>query len=73
LGSTLNTKYNATHYTKNSTKLNTKNPSTDQKKVYLLLVNEMLEFSGYPWTVIPVKTRNEYLAALEKASESRDL
>jgi Fic family protein len=32
------------------------------------LMNTMLASGGYPWTVIPVEERNEYLAALEKAS-----
>lgn len=28
---------------------------------------------GYPWTVIPVKKRDEYMAALEKASVNNDI
>jgi fido (protein-threonine AMPylation protein) len=32
------------------------------------LMNTMLASGGYPWTVIPVEERNEYMAALEEAS-----
>ncbi|MFC4726450.1 Fic family protein [Glycocaulis abyssi] len=32
------------------------------------LMNVMLAGGGYPWTVIPVGRRNEYMAALEQAS-----
>lgn len=32
------------------------------------LMNVMLASGGYPWTVIPVERRNEYLNALEEAS-----
>ncbi len=28
----------------------------------------MLASGGYPWTVIPVEQRDEYMAALERAS-----
>jgi len=30
--------------------------------------NVMLASGGYPWTVIPLETRNEYMATLEEAS-----
>lgn len=32
------------------------------------LMNVMLASGGYPWTVIPVKRRSDYMAALEQAS-----
>ena len=32
------------------------------------LMNVMLASAGYPWTVIPIKTRNKYMTALEEAS-----
>lgn len=32
------------------------------------LMNVMLASGGYPWTVVPVDRRNDYMAALEKAS-----
>lgn len=30
-------------------------------------MNHMLASGGYPWTVIPVEKRNEYMEALEQA------
>ena len=32
------------------------------------LMNVMLASGGYPWTVVPVERREDYMAALEKAS-----
>ena len=32
------------------------------------MLNVMLASGGYPWTVIPVEERKDYMAALEKAS-----
>ncbi len=32
------------------------------------IMNLMLASGGYPWTVIPVQQRNEYMKALEEAS-----
>ncbi len=32
------------------------------------LMNVMFASGGYPWTVVPVKRRDDYMAALEKAS-----
>jgi len=32
------------------------------------LTNVMLASGGYPWTVVPVQSRDEYMAALEQAS-----
>lgn len=37
------------------------------------LMNVMLASGGYPWTVIPVEKRAEYMAALEKASVESDI
>jgi hypothetical protein len=38
-----------------------------------LLMNVMLASGGYPWTVIPLKTRNDYMAALEEASVRKNI
>jgi Fic family protein len=37
------------------------------------LMNTMLASGGYPWTVIPVEERNEYMAALEEASVGQNI
>jgi hypothetical protein len=37
------------------------------------LFNTMLASGGYPWIVIPVDKRKEYMAALEKASVGQDI
>jgi Fic family protein len=37
------------------------------------LMNVMLAAGGYPWTVIPLEKRDEYMAALEKASVEQDI
>lgn len=37
------------------------------------LMNVMLAAGGYPWIVVPVEERNEYLAALEAASVGRNI
>jgi hypothetical protein len=37
------------------------------------LLNVMLASGGYPWTVIPVQMREEYMEALEKASVGKDI
>jgi hypothetical protein len=37
------------------------------------LMNVMLAGGGYPWTVIPLETRNEYMAALEEASVRKNI
>lgn len=38
-----------------------------------LLMNAMLASDGYPWTVIPVERRDDYMAALEAASTGHDV
>jgi hypothetical protein len=38
-----------------------------------LLMNTMLAAGGYPWTIIPVERRSEYMAALEAASVNQDI
>lgn len=37
------------------------------------LMNVMLASGGYPWTVIPVEKRDDYLTALEKASVNQEI
>ncbi len=37
------------------------------------LMNVMLASGGYPWTVVPVERRNDYMKALEKASVGQDI
>lgn len=37
-------------------------------RVGRFLMNVMLASGGYPWTVVPVRGRDDYMAALEKAS-----
>ncbi|HEV3413891.1 MAG TPA: Fic family protein [Puia sp.] len=37
------------------------------------LMNAMLASGGYPWTIIPVERRDEYMRALEKASVGNDI
>ncbi|MDP3666512.1 MAG: Fic family protein, partial [Sediminibacterium sp.] len=37
------------------------------------LMNAMLASGGYPWTVIPVEVRDEYMQALESASVDQDI
>jgi len=37
------------------------------------LMNTMMASGGYPWTIIPVEKRNEYMAALESASVDQDI
>jgi fido (protein-threonine AMPylation protein) len=37
------------------------------------LMNAMLASGGYPWTVVPLKERNAYMAALEEASVRQNI
>ena len=37
------------------------------------LMNSMLVSGGYPWTVIPVEERDQYMSALESASVNQDI
>jgi Fic family protein len=37
------------------------------------LMNVMLAAGGYPWTVIPLEKRDDYLDALESASVEQDI
>ncbi|MEH0022898.1 MAG: Fic family protein [Desulfobacter sp.] len=37
------------------------------------LMNTLLAAGGYPWTIIPVEARNEYISALEAASVGKDI
>jgi len=42
-------------------------------RIARFLMNTMLASGGYPWTVIPVDKRENYMAALEKASVDQDI
>jgi hypothetical protein len=37
------------------------------------IMNLMMASGGYPWTVVPVERRNEYMQALESASVQQDI
>lgn len=37
------------------------------------LMNAMLASGGYPWTIVPLERRDEYMAALESASVGQDI
>ena len=37
------------------------------------LMNVMLAAGGYPWTIIPLEQRDDYMAALESASAQQDI
>jgi Fic family protein len=37
------------------------------------LMNVMMASGGYPWTVIPVEDRNQYMHSLERASVGEDI
>ena len=37
------------------------------------LMNVMLASGGYPWTIIPLERRNDYMTALEAASVRQDI
>ena len=37
------------------------------------IMNLMMASGGYPWTVVPVERRNEYMQALEAASVQQDI
>ena len=37
------------------------------------LMNAMMASGGYPWTIVPVTVRNEYLASLEQASVRQNI
>ena len=37
------------------------------------LMNVMLASGGYPWTIIPVERRDDYMGALESASVKQDI
>ncbi|KJS07855.1 MAG: hypothetical protein VR73_07740 [Gammaproteobacteria bacterium BRH_c0] len=37
------------------------------------LMNAMMASGGYPWTIIPVEKRSEYMSALEAASVEQDI
>lgn len=37
------------------------------------LMNVMMASGGYPWTIVPLERRNEYMAALEQASVAQNI
>lgn len=37
------------------------------------LLNAMLASGGYPWTIVPLDRREQYMKALEKASVNGDI
>ena len=37
------------------------------------IMNLMMASGGYPWTVVPVERRDEYMQALEAASVRQDI
>jgi Fic family protein len=37
------------------------------------LMNVMLASGGYPWTIVPLERRDDYMAALESASVGQDI
>ena len=42
-------------------------------RIARFLMNTMMASGGYPWTVIPIDKRDDYMSALEKASVSNDI
>ena len=36
-------------------------------------MNLMMASGGYPWTIVPVERRDEYMQALEAASVNQDI
>ncbi|MBW1984140.1 MAG: Fic family protein, partial [Deltaproteobacteria bacterium] len=42
-------------------------------RIARFLMNVMLASAGYPWTVIPLDKRNDYMGALESASVNQDI
>ncbi len=42
-------------------------------RVGRFLMNVMLASGGYPWTVIPLETRNDYMTTLEEASVRKNI
>ena len=42
-------------------------------RIARFFMNTMMASGGYPWTVIPIDKRDDYMSALEKASVSNDI
>jgi Fic family protein len=42
-------------------------------RIARFLMNVMLAAAGFPWVIIPLEKRNDYLNALEKASADLDI
>jgi Fic family protein len=49
-------------------------PYTDGNgRIGRFLMNTMLASGGYPWTIVPLERRDEYMGALEAASVKQDI
>jgi len=49
-------------------------PYTDGNgRVGRFLMNVMLASGGYPWTIVPVERRADYMATLEEASTEQNI
>ena len=49
-------------------------PYTDGNgRIGRFLMNTMLASGGYPWTIVPLERRDEYMGALETASVKQDI
>ena len=43
------------------------------RRIGRFLMNVMLDSGGYPWTIIPLERRDDYMDALESASVKLDI
>ncbi len=43
------------------------------RRIGRFLMNAMLASGGYPWTVVPLEGRNDYMVALEEASVNQNI
>ncbi len=60
IGNTEYTNSNSTEYTNNN-------------KSYTIVMNSQLVTAGYPWVVVPMNRRQEYMEALEQASVGENI
>jgi Fic family protein len=42
-------------------------------RIARFLMNLLMASGGYPWTIVPVTRRDEYMSALESASVDQDI
>jgi len=42
-------------------------------KIAIFIMNSMLISGGYPWTIIHLENRKEYMSSLQKASIEQDI